>query len=222
MKRPLWWVSESSHVERHATRGWHPNRDCDDGDLQWFFLLGFQTQKIRGILFGRYLPECVWWIPPGEKPPAPSQPGRVHHTQRAFLDSFWKDDSIIRRWLAKLMWSRFTQWVEYYHSLNLSSQMLLAKLFSSSTGWWWWSWKWRKPLQWCEKRQEESTVDCHSVVEMNYTRWWDHSRRNSPQHQNSWRWRWRRWRTERSWRRWWRRKRLKERRGEGGGGERVS
>ena len=92
MKRPLWWVSESSHVESHVTRGWHPNRDCDDGDLQSFLVL---RQKVQGILVRRYLPECVWWIPPGEKSPAPSQPGRVHHTQRAFLHFSQKDDSII-------------------------------------------------------------------------------------------------------------------------------
>ena len=56
MKRPLWWVSESSHVERHATRGWHPNRDCDDGDLQWFFLLGFRTKNQRNLVLGDICP----------------------------------------------------------------------------------------------------------------------------------------------------------------------
>ena len=144
MKPSLWWVSESSHVWVHATRSWHPNRECDDGDLLWFRT---KSRNLVGKLFARMclvvstlilpslknMPWRVWWIPPGEKTPAPSQPGRVHRTQK----TTWVFFQII------LIKMRLEGWPNSCeadspselckdHSLNLSSQMRLERLLSKS------------------------------------------------------------------------------------------
>ena len=160
--------------------------------------------------FAEFCPDLVWWvwhILCDEfhlvRPCCSSQPDRVHRTKLAIIFGNIRLQHCKWRLWWLLIWSRedvSQSHVEPIHPVSWKitpTELIQLDAFDKNSydetvkrneivprknGFQTWRIDYGRKI-W----KKGQTVAYHSVIEMNYTRWYDHSWRNSPQHQNSWR-----------------------------------
>ena len=159
MKCPLWWVSESSHVEIHVTRGWHPNREYAGGDLRCFLVFGQVGDICQSVCDEFHLVRNEFTT--RQSPP---------HTRGFRLFS-----KMILSTVLKIFRKKGEDWPNSCEADSPSELSYVTHWTYPATCFWQNCFQaqhgWVMILKIGDNCSDVTSVDCHSIVEMNYTRW---------------------------------------------------